>query len=215
MLDQIYPYTSAIITIIKDITTLSNIKDITTIVTLSIGSYVAWQGLRTWKTQLKGTQNYDLAKSTLINLNKYVESIYQVRNPAILGGEYPKPTDVEKFNIHQNEKQYKEKCYVYQNRYDKIYNIKPYLQENVIEIEVLWGEKLKNKFKQLFALEFKLFIEIIMYTESFKHKNDEYKDASSYDEKIINATIKNDSFRDEINKIRTEIENDIQPYLKL
>ena len=215
MLDQIYPYTSAIITIIKDITTLSNIKDITTIVTLSIGSYVAWQGLKTWKTQLKGTQNYDLAKSTLLNLNKYVESLHQVRNPAIWRYEYPKSTDIEKFNTNPDENPYKKKCYVYQNRLDKVYNIKPYLQENLLEIEVLWGEKLKNNFKKLFDLESKLFSEIIIYIEFFKHTHDVHKNMCSFDKKIIYATKENDPFRDKINKIRTEIENDIQPYLKL
>ncbi len=66
------------------------IRELVTIVSFIIGSYVALVGLSTWKKQIKGRTEYDLAKSALRTVYKAREAILFARNPFIKA--IPSPT---------------------------------------------------------------------------------------------------------------------------
>ncbi|MDP3559858.1 MAG: hypothetical protein Q8R79_05895 [Legionellaceae bacterium] len=194
--------------------TLINIKDVATIITLSIGAYVALQGLHTWKRQLKGSQNYNLAKSMLINLYKYRESIDQFRRPAILGNEYPKFSPEESMNMSLQEKSYQEKTHTYQQRWSNLTQVRPILLESLIESEVLWDEDLRTHFKQLFKLESQLYFAAVNYLEAIKPYSEQGNIEKSDKDLIWDTLSENDPFRVKINEVIYEIEKQIKPYLK-
>ena len=51
---------------------ISIAKDWLTLIIAGCGVWVAWQGLRTWRRQLKGTSQFDVAKRLMLK-------VYQVR----------------------------------------------------------------------------------------------------------------------------------------
>jgi hypothetical protein len=130
--------------------TIANIKDCITIITLSVGSYVAYQGLKAWKVQLKGNQEYNLAKSTLLNVYKYYESILQLRNPFSWDFEYPQFSRDELEQMSAREKEFRETKHQYQKRWEVVTKIKPVFYENVLETQVLWGGAFKDIIQKLF-----------------------------------------------------------------
>jgi len=66
---------------------ISVIKDITTAIVAIIGVGVAIAGLSTWRKQIKGKTEYDLARRLLKSIYKIRDSIPAVRNPFQLAGE--------------------------------------------------------------------------------------------------------------------------------
>lgn len=194
--------------------TLTNIKDVVTIITLSIGAYVALQGLHTWRRQLKGSQNYNLAKSMLINLYKYRESLNQFRHPIIWGNEYPKFSPEESMKMSPEEKYYQEKTHAYEKRWSNINQIKPVLLENLIETQVLWGQDLQTHFQQLFKLEFQLRTAVINYLEIIKPYSEKGNIEKSDKDLIRDTLSESDPFRVKINEVIDGIEKHIKPHLK-
>lgn len=194
--------------------TLTNIKDVVTIITLSIGAYVALQGLHTWRRQLKGSQNYNLAKSMLINLYKYRESLNQFRHPAIWGNEYPKFSSEESMKMSPQERSYQEKTHAYQQRWSNVAQIKPVLLENLIESQVLWEQDLGTNFQQLFKLESQLYFAAINYLEAIKPYSEQGKIEKSDKDLIWDTLSENDPFRVKINEVIHEIEKQVKTYLK-
>lgn len=183
-----------------------------TIITLSTGAYVALKGLQTWKKQLKGSQNYNLAKSMLVNLYKYKETINQFRHPAIWGNEYPEFAAEELKKMNAQEKSYQEKTHAYQKRWENIVQVKPLLLENLIESQVLWGQDLQTYFQQLFKLEFQLRTAITNYLQAIKPYST--KDNIDKDNELIWDTLsEDDPFRIKLNKVICEIEKQVKPYL--
>ncbi|HAT1776023.1 hypothetical protein D7217_11305 [Legionella pneumophila] len=193
--------------------TLTNIKDFVTIITLSIGAYVACIGLQTWKKQLKGSQNYNLAKSMLINLYKYRESLNQVRHPAIWGNEYPKFSPDELINMSPQERSYQEKTHAYENRWSNINQIKPILLENLIESQVLWKQDLSTHFQKLFKLEFQLRTAVIHYLQVIKPHSAKDSLEKSDEDLIWDTLNENDPFRIKINEVIYEIEKHVKLHL--
>ena len=61
----------------------SNIKDIISIVGTLGTLWIAYSALNTWKKQLKGTDEYQLAKKVLKQIYQVQDSLENVRNPMI------------------------------------------------------------------------------------------------------------------------------------
>ncbi len=57
------------------------IKDIVLICTVIVAAYVGLKGLSTWRSQVHGQTEYDLAKRILRATYKAREAIHGVRNP--------------------------------------------------------------------------------------------------------------------------------------
>lgn len=195
--------------------TLANIKDIVMIFTLSMGAYVGFRGLQAWKIQLKGNQDYNLAKSMLINIYKYKESMFQLRHPAVWTYEYPEFTREELDKMNHTQKSYREISYAYQKRWERLIKIKPALYEMVLESQVLWGNSLREIIEKLFKLEFQLQSAISNYIEARnpdKNRSDVLKPDS---ELVFDSLCDDDSFRVKINEIIKEAEDNLKPRLKL
>ena len=67
---------------------ISIAKDITTGLAALIGAGVAIVGLRAWQHQLKGKTEYELARRLLRAVYRVRDEIHNVRNPAIMPGEF-------------------------------------------------------------------------------------------------------------------------------
>src|SRR3989304_91489 len=66
---------------------LTFVKDIVTLISLAVAALVAIKGLQTWRRQLKGTADYDLAKRLLKAAYRLRDALQAVRNPFMSSGE--------------------------------------------------------------------------------------------------------------------------------
>jgi hypothetical protein len=81
-------------------TYLSIAKDIFTVLASITAGIVAIIGLQTWKKQLKGKTEYELAQRLLMAVYKIRDAIYYVRNPFMSAGEINQA--LKDANVEQN-----------------------------------------------------------------------------------------------------------------
>ena len=148
-------------------------KEIGLLIFGGIGSFVALQGLSTWKRQLKGKDEYELCKRILIDLYQYRKGIKVVRNPMMFSSE---GYNEDLKGLDFEEKSYKITVNAYQNRWEKILDSRIKLDLDLIESKIYWDDKLEDLFKPIFEFENKLFRKI-QDTLILKNPNqdDEYK----------------------------------------
>jgi hypothetical protein len=131
---------------------------LTTIIAGSVGSYVALAGLSTWKRQLKGQTDHDLARRLLVILYRYREAIRGVRHPAMFIHEHPEPPEIQRARMNQDQIRHYGERQAYQNRWNKVQDHRLELDADLLEAEALWGGELRNEiFPGLFSLEWELF----------------------------------------------------------
>ena len=188
---------------------LSYIKDLATIFTMLVGTYVGWQGLKAWKFQLKGNQEYSLAKSTMLNCYKYCRSLTHIRSPFIFDSEYPEISESTLDYLSDSEINHMKLTHVYNKRWERITQIKPALDENILEGYVLWGSEFKKIMTKLMAFENELWYEISEHIRSTEIK-------VPYDDSVANELrINADSYRIKLKGVVDELEKFLMPYLKL
>ena len=106
-----------------------------TAISASAAAFVAFRGLATWKKQLKGQTEYELARRYLKNALKVREAIRIARNPWISNDEKKnadKELDIE-HDIKNSD------ASVYQIRMKRIDEIMADMEADSIEAEVIWG----------------------------------------------------------------------------
>ena len=152
---------------------ISIIKDIILSFAAIIGTLVAVKGLSTWRRQLTGQSEYELARRILVNLFKYRDAINGVRYPVI--SEFPSPPEEESKNMNLIQRQFYGTFKVYQTRWDKVREQKASLYVELLEAEALWGKELNNLFKVISDLEHELFVRVLFY---IKEINPDTSDAT-------------------------------------
>jgi hypothetical protein len=122
---------------------LQPIKDIATIITISIGAYVAMSGLRAWKRQLKGTTEYDLARRILKAVYQLRLAIAKVRSPLITAGEMGAAYSAmeEKPEDDDPRKDAKISAATYDRRWKEVSEAFAQIELEAIEGEVVWGSE--------------------------------------------------------------------------
>ncbi|RUR05467.1 hypothetical protein [Legionella sp. km772] len=146
---------------------LSSLKDIITIFSICIASYVGLQGLNTWKKSLSGTERHQKAKNLLLDLYTYKDHLYNYRHPAIWAFEYPQFENVNNSSAFRKTT-YDDKVFVYQNRLNKVKEYTKKLYVHKLEGKILFGPELDKNIQQIFLLENKVSNEIRNYLENMK-----------------------------------------------
>ena len=135
----------------------SVLKDICLTFAALTGAYVACKGLSTWKHQLHGHSEYDLAKRILKLCFRYRDSIRGVRNPAIYEYEMALESENETQKETFGDKWHLGLQKAYETRWLKVQQVREELYPELLEAEALWEDKLSNLMASLFQLENKLF----------------------------------------------------------
>lgn len=109
------------------------------------GAYVALVGLNTWKTQLRGRTEYELARRTLRAVLEVRDQIAGVRHPFISPGERSealKEAGSGANDGHVTEDEQGDQL-VYDRRFRKLSNALSDLRVELLEAEVLWGKGIR------------------------------------------------------------------------
>lgn len=191
------------------------LKDAILAVAAIIGSIVAILGLSTWKRQLYGQSEYDLAKRLLKSVYFFREVISNARHPFM---QYSATPDLPKDKLDQLSKEEKEwyaKAQAFEKRWEPVAKARAELDTNVLESEVFWGNEVKDKVASIRQLHAELLVAIEEHLERTNPKDpdESYRD----DDLKRNGAIiygKSDRTKDPfLDKMLTAIE-DIESILK-
>ena len=122
-------------------------------------AFFAYLGLSTWRRELKGKSEYQLAKDVLKAVYKVREAFKVVRNPAIFSYEYP--DDIINHHGHlKRESEYEGTAHVYQERWKKMAEAFQELEDLHLDAQVEWGPEYQDVIRKLRGCRVDLLIAI-------------------------------------------------------
>jgi hypothetical protein len=179
----------------------SNITNTLTAVATLFGVLIAGFGLSTWRKQLKGTYDYELAKKTLFSVYKLRDALRYVRQPFLSVGEASR--DNKDIPWEQS---------AYLNRWKEVREALILLETNSLECEVVWGKGIPDARKSINPLIGQLNHAMTIYIRSLtdnKWRND-FESSSS-------ATLyehdENDEYNVKLIKEIKKFEDLLKPHL--
>lgn len=198
---------------------ISFLKDVVVVAAPATGAIVAVKGLSTWRRQLKGQSDYNLAKDVLINLYKYRDALFFVRHPLITGAELKLPEGIDEKELKYAEVNYLRTETAYQNRWDKVVEVRSKLLTNLVEVEALWEADLALQLKNMFEHEKELMFNISCYLRVINPSidaEDKKFDREHVDRRMLYDTLKDesDTFRMAFKKTLTPLEDALRDKLK-
>ncbi len=195
------------------------IKDAVLAIAAIIGSVVAILGLNTWRRQLYGQSEYDLAKRILKSVYLFREVITNARHPFM---QYSATPDLPKEKLDQlsnEEKEWYAKAQAFESRWEPVAKARAELDANVLESEVFWGNQVKDKAACLRELHAELLVAIEEHLKRTNPKNPD-KSYGGEDLKRNRAIIygridrTKDSFLDKLLTAVEAIEAILKPFIK-
>ena len=206
---------------VKEVSWFTILKDIILLLVAIIGVGSAIFGLKTWRKQLKGNTEYQLARRLMIVIYKARDYVKIVRNPFMDGGEITqafKENNEEVPNIHDKKYNIKVDRAVYSMRWRQLNSALSDLKIELLEAEVIWGKEVVTKLNAFYIcikdLNFAIYKHINVKDGIFKLTAEELKK----NELIVYDTSDDPSENEFSGKFKQsveEIECYIKPMLKL
>lgn len=195
------------------------VKDIVLIMTGVVGSIVAILGLNTWRRQLHGQSEYDVARRLLKSLYLFREVMNNARHAFL---EYSGSPDLPKEKLEKlsdKEKEWYAIGQAFEKRWEPVAKAISELDADVLESEVFWGNEIKDKLKQISLLHAEWMVAI---EEHMERTNPREPDKNYYGEEAKrNRAIMfgrsdrtKDKFLDRMLTAIEEIEIVLKPYIK-
>lgn len=181
------------------------LKDLLTAVAAITATFVAIMGLNAWKRQLKGREEYDLARRYLRAIYKVRDSLRVVRNPFIPVEEMSrslkeKGLDGNDYSDNQNTNRA-----VYDTRWSKVSEALSDLRVEQLEAEVLWGREAVEMCDYLDKCVANLMLKVRMFLQG---------DLNSAVDLTIYDTGEDNKFSKEIKEAVRITEDYLKPHLK-
>lgn len=187
-----------------------------------VGAGVAVAGLRTWRAQLRGQTEYNLARRVLRGVFEIRDQIAVVRNPFIPGQEMVaafKEAGVEPQdgNLIRDQRM---SGFVYQQRWKGLSKALSDLRVDVLEAEVLWGEPIRNADRDLRSCVNELFVSVEMYLRTKNNEHATGKPGVDFEKyfKIVHQISENpaeDPFTGKVSEAVKTFETFLRPHLTL
>ncbi len=194
-------------------------KDVVVAAAAGLAAYFAYLGLSTWKKELKGKSEYQLAKDTLKSVYKVREAFKHVRGSVIYQYEYPEEMTDHHGNLKQGHR-HEGTVYVYQERWKKMEEAFGELESNHLEAQVEWGPGFQDVIKDLRSCRTELLVTIQRKLDRMKDSYD--REELSADERAKERSVlnylgegsKHDEFTPVINAAIGKFEEWLRPYIK-
>jgi hypothetical protein len=179
------------------------------------GFAIALLGLRTWRKELKGKTEYDLARRILATTYKIRNAIQSVRNPFMSASEYA-GTETGK---NEKNARYQGIAEAYQKRWNSVNEGLLELDVVTLEAEAIWGSELIADMKPLKECSKELFVNIKRYLLTQQSEN--YQEQMSQEkwekiDKIIyssNSPDDDEFYRRLLDAVK-KIEERVKPHLQ-
>ena len=114
-------------------------------------AYFAKRGLTVWQQQLKGTDDYKLARDLLASLCKCRDAIYDIRQPSMLLEVPHKFKNIEmKENDAEEKQMFNAVLQEYQRKWDILFEQKKKIYDDLVVAKALWGDEIYTLYNELF-----------------------------------------------------------------
>jgi hypothetical protein len=147
------------------------IKDIITALAALTAGIVAVVGLQSWRRQLKGKTDYELARRFLRAAYRVREAIRYVRNPIRGGSEYEEANQKPAISNSQRSERANAEAALYSHRWNRLHEAISDLQLELLEAEVSWGSKPRQSVDPLYKCIGKLRASTWLYLHDFENPN--------------------------------------------
>ncbi|WP_448649276.1 hypothetical protein [Pseudomonas corrugata] len=134
-------------------------------VTVGVAIYFGRAGLHTWRKQLRGSADHDLARRLLIELYKLRDVIKRARSPVIFSFETAPFEGEERSNDPQQDS-YDGSARAYRRRLTAMDEARGPLLATMLEAEAVWGIELKELMEHVFKLEREFVNYVLLYLSS-------------------------------------------------
>lgn len=197
---------------------VSLFKDILTGITAIVATTVAVLGLQTWKKQLKGKAEYELARRLLIATYKVRDRIDTVRNPFVSASEISQSIKEADIEVEFGEEDYHAKSQgaVYQRRWKYLQDAMRDLEVESLEAETIWGDEIVRLLKPIRVNVSTLYSNILKYMYHLQAPNVQI-DPKLIEEmdSIIYTAKKNDKFSSSLHEAIKQVEDYLRPHIKV
>jgi hypothetical protein len=195
------------------------IKDSILAIAAVIASVIAILGLNTWKRQLYGQSEYELAKRLLKSLYLFREAINNVRHPFMQYSAIPDLPQDKLEQLSREEKEWYAQAQAYEKRWTPVGKARADLDANVLESEVFWDNEIKHSMAKLSLLQAELLVAI---EEHIERTNPRKPDKTYWGDNLRNNSAimygrndrSKDPFLDRMLTAIEEIEAILKPYIR-
>lgn len=122
----------------------------------------ARSGLHTWKQQLRGSSEFELAHSLLTESYRLRDSIESARSPFMSAPEL-KADDPEAAGLNPSERSHLSFARGLETRWERVSEAARGLDPLLIQAESLWGREVRDKFSPLRKMAYELRFAMDMY----------------------------------------------------
>jgi hypothetical protein len=189
-----------------------------------MGVWIAYQGLQTWRAQLVGKTEYDLARRLLRGVLEVRDQIAAVRGPFMSAGEMvtalKEDQAGEEPNLLDSRQHKKATALAYDRRWQGISHAVADMRPDLLEAEALWGEPIKVANKSLMACVGELNASLVLYFRALDNPRALQKLGDRLEQyfDVIYQTSDNpaeDAFTGKVGAAVDEFEKVLRPYLAL
>jgi hypothetical protein len=194
--------------------TITVVKDVILSIAAIVAGYVGIRGLSTWRRQLRGNTEYQLAKSVLTSVYELREAMTSVRNPFMQYSREPDLPAEKLKDLSQREREWHALAQAYQRRWEPVPTAKAKLDANLLEAEVIWGPAIRTKVHPLNHLMGELLFALQDHLEA-QNPNIHYESPGRELVKKRRETLYSigeaDTFKEQLDEIIRNIESELRP----
>lgn len=203
---------------------ISCIKDIALTMAALSSIYVGWEGLNTWRRQLRGNNEYLLAKSACIALYELREAIFLIRSPFYHPDiKIPDPDELRKFD-DQQWKQLESGISLQEHRkcLKKVKVAEKKLKSCLLEIEAILGvcfskkiEPISNLVSELFFAKNEVWLHNAKLNAGFNNfKEKDYERIENLKKILYKNPDGTDEYMENLERAIVDIKAAIKPYIE-
>ena len=172
-----------------------------------IGFLIGGLGLTTWRRQLEGTYEFELARRTLMGVYKVRDALRSVRNPFMSMAEVGEHEEGGHGSPHLWQ------SLAYQRRWDRVLDADREFGVALLEVEVMWGDLLKADAGALRRHVVRLSGVIRQFLWTLQNPSDGTFDKPSF-EILYGRFDSEDVYDVELDRLVAAVENKLRPKLQ-
>jgi hypothetical protein len=164
-----------------------------------LGVFIAAYGLKTWRNQVKGAAQFELARRLLLDVYRLRDAIEGVRHPLMLiseadGADTGVPWEVS----------------VYDKRWRRVMNVWTQLDVCIYECRILWNKEISELVQELRSHQKKLYLAVRAFCRA---KQEESDAGLSENNREVLYGLGDDPFGAELRSTVDKFEKYVRPHL--
>ena len=155
---------------------LDTFKDLATSIAALTAAGVAWAGLNTWRQQLAGKTEYELARRLFRRVLEVRDAMAAARHPFMSAGELSEA--IRRAGVEAQPDDHLANRLAYGERWNRVTGALSDMQSDLLEAEVLWGDEVQSAGLELRSCAGTLFAAISAHLRE-SERDRPYRDAAA------------------------------------